>query len=347
MRTHAAVAVPRAMPDARLKPVRTETYTGPTYYGQPVVKPSYYGWLVWSYIYVAGMSGAAQVIAALANMMNRPRLGSVVRNGRYLATAGSAVGSVLLIADLHTPKRWYNMLRIFRRTSPMSIGSYILTTFGISSGITALAQMLGMRQPSWLRRMAAVAQVPAAIAGAGMGSYTGALLSATSTPMWAAAPRLLTARFASSSVATAAAALSLAEHLWGDRRNAATLDRLAFLATAADAGFSAAAKRQYRAQGVATSLREASPDAIQDKLGTGLGHILPLVCHGLAGAMPQHSRKLSVAAALGVLAGGLLLRSSALNAGNQSARRPQDYLSFTQSSPPAMLQSERRERIAH
>ena len=56
-------------------------------------------------------------------------------------SAGSVVGAALLIIDLHTPTRFYNMLRIFRPTSPMSIGSYVLTSFGALSALLAAAQL--------------------------------------------------------------------------------------------------------------------------------------------------------------------------------------------------------------
>jgi protein NrfD len=316
------------------EPVHGGRYTGPTYHDRPAIKPSPYGWLVWSYIYVAGLSGGAQLIATIANLTARPRLRSVVRSGRYLAVGGSAIGAILLIADLHTPQRWYNMMRIFRRTSPMSIGSYVLTLFGISSAIAAAAQLFGRRPPAWLQRVESIAQIPAALTGAGMGSYTGALLAATSTPMWAAAPRLLAARFASAAVAASAAALSLAEQWWGDRRNCAALDRLACIATVADTAFTAAANREYRARGVASALQETGIESARYKLAAGTAHVLPLVCYGLSEIMPQHSRKLSIAAALGVLAGGLLMRSSIMNAGNSSAERPRDYFSFTQPDDP-------------
>jgi protein NrfD len=318
--------------DTSHEPVPSGRYSGPTYYDRPTIKSSYYGWLVWSYIYIAGIAGGSQIIATIANLTGAGRLRSVVRNGRFLAVGGSAIGAVLLIADLHTPQRWYNMMRIFRRTSPMSIGSYILTSFGMSSAIAAVPQLGGRWLPGWLRRSASLAQIPAALSGAGMGSYTGALLSATSTPMWAATPRLLTARFASAAMATSAAALSLAEELWGDRRNSAKLDKLACIARATDVALSLAANKQYRERGVASSLQEPGIESAQYKLATAAAHVLPLICYGLSSVMPQHSRKLSITAALGVLAGGLLMRSVIMNAGNSSAQRPRDYFSFTQAA---------------
>ena len=34
--------------------------------------------------------------------------------GRVIALAGAVLGGILLIVDLHTKRRFYNMLRIFR-----------------------------------------------------------------------------------------------------------------------------------------------------------------------------------------------------------------------------------------
>lgn len=306
-------------------------YTGPTYYQESPVKASKYEGLVWSYTYVAGLAGSAQILATIADMTQRRSWQGVVRNGRYLAMLGPTVGSVLLIADLHTPKRWYNMLRIFRRTSPMSIGTYLLTTFGVTSGIAAAGQALGnVAGFRWLKPVATVAQVPAALTGAGMSTYTAALISSTSTPLWAAAPKLVAARFACSSVATAAAALSLGEALRGTDSNRDTLDRLAAGATLADATLSLAEEREYRREGVAGAQKDKRAIAMEHRASQILEHALPLACYGLKHAFPRHGRTLSMVAALGVLAGGMLMRSNIFHAGNNSARRPRDYLAFTQ-----------------
>jgi protein NrfD len=311
-------------------------YTGPTYHGLPTVKPSVYGSLVSSYMFIAGLAGGSQIIATVADFLDEPRLDGVVRNGRYLALAGSVVGSVLLIADLHTPKRWYNMFRIFRKTSPMSIGTYILSTFSVGSGIAASAQFLGdVQRPGFVRQTARIAQIPAALAGAGMTTYTGALLSSTSTPLWAAAPRLLTARFATSAIATAAAALSLGEQFGGDRRSSTTLARLACVATVADAALTIAVSKRYQAQGVDAALKDPKAQGRQYKLATGLAHVLPLALYGLNAASTRRSGALSAVAALGVLVGGFLMRSTILRAGNSSACRPQDYFALTRPEDPS------------
>ncbi len=162
-------------------------YQGESYYRQPAIKAAHWDWTVSGYIFLAGMAGAAQVLATIAHRRDPARFEKLRRNARFLGTAGAAAGAGLLIADLKTPQRFYNMLRIFRPTSPMSFGSYILGAFGAFSGIGTLAELFPRAR--WLPRAGDLAQVGAAATGAGAATYTAALLSATSNPYWAAAPR--------------------------------------------------------------------------------------------------------------------------------------------------------------
>src|SRR5689334_699375 len=116
-----------------------------TYYGRQAIKPAPFDWRIGIYLFVSSVSGAAQLIAAVADRVAPRSMRNVVRNGRHLAFAGAVSGPLLLIGDLKTPQRWYNMLRIFKRTSAMSIGSYILSAFGAFSGVTALAEIVRRR----------------------------------------------------------------------------------------------------------------------------------------------------------------------------------------------------------
>src|SRR5437588_2100493 len=140
-RHHDRTATERVVP---LETTRHESspqpYHGETYYGRPALKATTYHWLVTLYLFVGGLAGTAQLVSTLADLGNGKRNRSLVRAGRYLGFAGALLSPVLLTADLHTPSRWYNMLRIFRRTSPMSIGSWVLFAFGGLSTVAALAQ---------------------------------------------------------------------------------------------------------------------------------------------------------------------------------------------------------------
>ena len=171
-------AVPPAPPGKPAGPWRGETY-----YGVPSVRRSHWGWKVGTYIGLGGMAGSAQIVALLAR--GRDRHGALRRQAHWLGSVASAVGAVLLVVDLKTPHRFANMLRIVRPTSPMSLGTWILSGFGLASAVGTVAELFGAR------RLARAAQVPAAIGGAGMSVYTAALLSATSTPLWAAEPRVM------------------------------------------------------------------------------------------------------------------------------------------------------------
>jgi protein NrfD len=312
-----------------------DRYTGPTYHDLPAVKASSYGARVWTYTWLGGLAGSAQIIATLADLLGRPALQGVVRQGRALAAYLPLVGAGLLIADLHTPQRFYNMLRIYRGTSPMSIGTYLLSAFSASSIVTAIAGATGHA------KLATVAQLPAAAAGAGMSVYTGALLGATSTPLWSSQPRLLAGRFAASSFATGAAALAIGETLRGNPHQAARLQRVAVIAGLTEYGLAKASQRRYEEAGVDSALRD--PDiAGAHRASARLGALLPAACLLLDEFAPRRSRALTLAGAVSVLAGGLLMRAAVLRAGNRSAQRPRD--AFANACADLQLEGEHRRK---
>ncbi len=313
------------MPDAADAARR---YDG-TYYGRPQLNQAPFETsVVGGYIFLAGLAGAAQLLASLADLSGMRRARGMVRRGRYLSLLAPVVGAPLLIYDLRTPQRFYNMLRIFRRTSPMSIGTWILMAFSGASGITAACQaaadLFGWR---WPRRVARTAQVPAAIAGAGLATYTAALLSATSTPLWAAAPGALAVRFGSSSIATGAAALALAEHRFGSRRVARDLDTIKLAALAVEFATARASAATYRRKGISAAANAWPGAAIETFGGQALGIALPLALHLGGAALVRRPARL---ASIATLLGGLCLRTGVMSVGNESARRPRDSFRFAQ-----------------
>jgi len=307
-------------------------YRGETYYGRPVLKPSPYGQLIASYLFVGGIAGASQIIATVADWTGDRRNRFITRAGRYLSLAGILASPLFLIADLRTPERWYNMLRIFRRTSPMSIGSWTLSAFGGLSGITAMLQFLAdrRRRPVY-RRVARAFALPATGAGAIVATYTGTLLGSTSTPLWARASRLLPALFGISAAATSTAALTLAAHASGASRiTARRLERLAAMIAGIEFLASAALDRHWERGHLAAPLKQA-PIAIAYRAGyKTLGIAAPLLVHGLSVATGRRSRRASMCAAAATLSGGYLLRSVIVHAGRDSARRPEDYFQVTE-----------------
>jgi formate-dependent nitrite reductase membrane component NrfD len=302
-----------------------------SYYGLPAVKASHYRFLIITYFFIGGLAGAAQVIATIADLFGTRSDLPTVRAGRYLALAGAIASPALLILDLPTKERWLNMLRIFRPTSPMSIGSWTLAAFGTWSGLAATGQLLDQLFDLPIgRAMARMAGIPAALTGLVMSCYTGALLGATSTPVWSAGYRVLPALFAASSMATATAAISLVGYAGrAPRSSLRRLERLALVAGAAELALSVISDRVWDREGVAEPLRER-PLAAPYRLGAQLaGMLAPLALHAWDIGMERASPSASIAAALLTLIGGYCLRAVVVLAGNASAGKPEVYLRQT------------------
>ncbi len=305
-------------------------WDGSTYYGRAQLKSApFENLVVGGYIFLAGLSGSAAILAALADLAGGKSAASLVRRGRYLGLLAPVIGSALLVYDLHTPKRFYNMLRVAKSTSPMSIGTWILVSFSASVGLSAAAQAASdfWPQQRWSGWTARVFGVPAAIAGMGMSTYTASLLAATSTPLWAAAPQALAVRFGASSMAAAASALSLGEPSDGIRPK---LDAITGVALATEAVAAMVLHEAYGKMGVRDALD--SPSGRLEKAGaTQLGVVLPLGLLAVSALAGRHRRGgLSGLAALAVLAGSAMLRVSVMGAGDVSAERPDVSFRFTQ-----------------
>jgi len=140
-------------------------------------------------------------LGAAATLLNRQGLPNLVSNSRWIGTAGSALSAYFLIHDLGRPERFLHMLRVFRPTSPMSMGTYILSGF---SSFTGLAAILQLAPPSF-RRLADASAVLGGVFGLGLAGYTGVLVSHTVVPVWRRPHRVMPVLFLASGTASAAA----------------------------------------------------------------------------------------------------------------------------------------------
>ena len=95
------------------------------------------------------------------------------------AMAGIVASPALLSSDLGKPTRFLNMLRMFKVTSPMSVGSWILTLSGMATAAATAHSWLGA-----LPRTARGAKPVAALLGLPLSTYTAALLASTAVPVW-------------------------------------------------------------------------------------------------------------------------------------------------------------------
>jgi formate-dependent nitrite reductase membrane component NrfD len=172
-----------------------------SYYGRPIIKePLWEVPDVPGYLFLGGLAGASSALAVGAELSGRHELARAVKT----AAAGAiSLSAVALVHDLGRPARFVNMLRVFKPTSPMSVGSWLITAYGPAAGVAAASAVTGL-----LPRIGRAATVAAAVTGPGVASYTAALLSDTAVPAWHEAHRELPYLFVSSA-ATAAGGLGL------------------------------------------------------------------------------------------------------------------------------------------
>ena len=195
-----------------------------SYYGRPIIKkPVWQAPDVPGYLFLGGLAGASSALAASAELSGRPEL---ARISKVAAAGAIGLSMVALIRDLGRPARFHHMLRVFKPTSPMSVGSWLLAGYGPAAGVAGATAVTGL-----LPRTGQAATAVAAVLGPGVAAYTAALLSDTAVPAWHDAHRELPYLFVSSA-ATAAGGLTAAA-LSGRSRAVAALAGTALVASSA------------------------------------------------------------------------------------------------------------------
>src|SRR5947207_2456566 len=91
-------------------------------------------------IFTGGLAGASSVLSLAARIGGNETL---ARRSLYLGALADLVSPALLISDLGRPERFLNMLRVFKVTSPMSVGSWILFVSGSATSTAALPEWAG------------------------------------------------------------------------------------------------------------------------------------------------------------------------------------------------------------
>lgn len=284
----------------------------PTYYDRPLLKETVWIWSVPAYFYVGGTAGAAAVLAAAAQAGGRGELQGLVRSCRWVGAIGGAVGTVLLIYDLGRPERFLHMLRVFRPTSPMSVGSWVLA--GAASA--TMGSALLSRSQGLLGRLGDVAGYAAALLGMPLAGYTAVLVSTTAVPVWQATRRSLPPLFIGSAMSGLASLFGLlpvgltpAEEQAVDRFGVAgkVIDLVAMAAVERDAAMVEPVAKPLR-QGLSGTLWKASAAL------TAASLVLSL--------LPGKSKSRRVAGGVLGTAGALALRFAVFHAGKASARDP-------------------------
>jgi formate-dependent nitrite reductase membrane component NrfD len=281
-----------------------------SYYGRPIVKASPWEADIPAYLFMGGLAAGSSLLAAGADLTGRPGLR---RAGRLTAAAGLTGSLVALVHDLGKPSRFTNMLRMLKVTSPMSVGTWIVSAYA-PLAYTAAAQELPAVLPGPLRGLIELAGRPAGLGAALMApavaTYTGVLLADTATPTWNAGRQHLPFLFA----ASAAAAASGMGMLAAPGADAGPARRLALAAAAADLVIE---QHMSAAMGlVAEPLHTGRPGQLMNaaRLLTAAG--------ALGSLFSRRSRATAAASGIALLAGSACTRFGIFEAGQASARDP-------------------------
>jgi len=254
------------------------------------------------YFFTGGLAGASSTLALAAQMAGNDRL---ARSARLASLAGTAASGPLLIADLGRPGRFANMLRVAKPTSPMSMGTWLLTAFAPSAIAAGASDLTGL-----LPRLGRLCGAAAGVLGPGMTTYTAVLVSDTAIPAWHDAHRQLPFVFAGSSAA-AAGGVAMACTPAASARPAR---RLALVGACLELGASRMMEQRLGQAGEPYRSGEAARLVKAAKMSTTAGAVLALAA--------GRRRLAAVPAGVLLAAGSLLTRLAVFRAGFESAADP-------------------------
>jgi hypothetical protein len=287
-------------------------------------------WDIPAYLFAGGLAAGTSMIAAAGQLTGRPRLR---RTGRWGALGAVGASAYFLIHDLGRPERFHHMLRVAKPTSPMSMGTWILSAFGPAAGIAAVAELA-----PWLPRSGPLGLVRRVLPSVGnaaglaagsiapaLATYTGVLLADTAVPAWHDAHPHLPYVFAAGAMASAAGVTMLVEP---NAAHHAPVRRLVL----------AAAVTEFLSGRRLDRMGFTGEPYHQGRAGWLLRGGRALLVVGLGGALlGRRSPALTAAAGAALLASSAAVRFGIFEAGLASARDPR----YT-----VVPQRERRDRRA-
>jgi hypothetical protein len=274
-----------------------------SYYGRPIIKEPVWTWEVPWYFFAGGLAGASASLGLAARLTGNHRL---ARTAFTVSGAGVTAGVPLLVSDLGRPERFPYMLRVFKVTSPLSVGSWILAAMGPAAVGAAVADRLGV-----FPRLGRAAEAVAGLLGPALATYTGTLVADTAVPVWHEAGRELPFVFAGSAAASAGAAAVLLT----PPADAGPARRLVVVGALLELGAAQTMERRLGELGEPYHQGPAGRLARLAKACTATGA-------GLVALGGRRRRALTATGAALTLAGSACERWAVYKAGFQSARDP-------------------------
>jgi len=280
----------------------------PTYYDRPMLQEPVWEWAIPLYYYIGGLTGASLVLSAAAQLKQAAALDLLIQRGHRIGFIGSLVSGGLLIYDLGKPSRFLNMLRVFRPTSPMNMGAWILS----GTGASATGALLLRQRGGLLGNAGGFLGLIAGVFGIGLSTYTGVLVANSAIPIWQESRKALPVLFGSSALAS----LGCTFDIFCERPEARRITNLiGNVGRAAELMASMAMERHASAVPRVGRPFKRGISALMWR-GAAFLTFASLV----VSTLPNRSRKSRIAAGLLGTAGSLLLRVTVEHLGAVSAR---------------------------
>jgi Ni/Fe-hydrogenase subunit HybB-like protein len=190
------------------------------YADKPTTKaPNWHALVAWDLLF-NNLAAGLFLNAAIAELCVPDAFRRVADIAYPIALVFLAADLVSLVIDLGDPWRFHHMLRVFKPSSPMSLGTWCLTAYSLPLTILAAISIFGI-DVSWLRTIVIiVGLLPAFV----VATYKGVLLSTSAQPRWKDA-RWLGAYLANSAL-TLGCACCLAVAIAVDQATAVTVLRV-------------------------------------------------------------------------------------------------------------------------
>jgi Polysulphide reductase, NrfD len=157
--------------------------SAPGYANGPVTKaPAWHGLVAWDLL-LNNLTTGLFMVAAIGDLAAPEVFASVARVAYPLALVFLLADLLCLVLDLGDPLRFHHMLRVFKPSSPMSLGTWCLTVYSLPLTVAAVLSLLpeGGTTLEWVRKaVLALGLVPAL----GSALYKGVLLSTNAQPGW-------------------------------------------------------------------------------------------------------------------------------------------------------------------
>ncbi|MFO0927591.1 MAG: NrfD/PsrC family molybdoenzyme membrane anchor subunit [Gemmataceae bacterium] len=155
---------------------------------EPTKAPNWHGLVAWD-MFLNAVSTGLFLSAALGELALAPVLSPVTTWAYPVAVAVLFGDHLCLILDLGDPTRFHHMLRVFKPTSPMSLGTWVLAAYSVPltvAGTIDVSRAIGLLPMSsalldGTRTVAVAVAIPFAFATA---AYKGVLFSTTAQPGW-------------------------------------------------------------------------------------------------------------------------------------------------------------------